>query len=211
MSEPISDVPVMLTVRARRCVVVGAGAVGVRRAKALAQAGARVVMVAPRVDASARSIGCVIEERPFEPSDLDGALLAVAATSDASVNQAVADAAKQRGVLINRSDESAAGNVAFMTSHRDGPLTVSVHTGGASANAATRIRALLAESLDPVWGELLAAALPARRRIQAAIADPVKRVGLLRRLTDDRAIATLKNEGESGLATLYDDIMQDLP
>jgi len=211
MGEPIFDLPVMLTVRDRRCVVVGAGGVGARRAKLLAQAGAKVVMIALQVHPSSRLSGVRIQERAFEPTDLDGALLVVAATDIPAINDEIAQAASQRGVLINRADNASAGNLTFMTSHRDGPLTLAVHTGGASASAAMRIRSLLTESLDPVWGELLTLALPARQRIQAGVSDPAKRIALLRRLTDDQAVATLKTDGESGLESLYADIMKDLP
>lgn len=210
MAEPLSDVPVMLKVRDRRCLVVGAGGVGVRRARLLAEAGASVVIVAPQVHPSARLIGAHIHERAFEPRDLNGMLLAVAATSDPATNQAVSDAAAEQGVLVNRSDQASAGDLTFMVNHRDGPLTIAVHTGGASASAATRIRSLLAETLEPYWGELLTLALPARQRIQAAVSDPAKRTALLRRLTDDQAIETLKADGEWGLMALYDDIMKDL-
>jgi siroheme synthase-like protein len=210
MSEPYADLPIMLKVHGRRCLVVGAGGVGVRRAKLLAEAGAHVVIIAPQVHPSARLLSAQIHERDFEPADLDDVLLAVAATSDPTVNQAISDAAAERGVLVNRSDQAVAGDVTFMSSHRDGPLTIAVHTGGASASAATRIRSLLSESLDPVWGELLSLALPVRQRIQAAVSDPAKRTALMRRLTDDQAIQTLKLGGESGLKSLYDDIMRDL-
>ena len=210
MTEPVSDVPVMLSVRGRNCLVVGAGGVGVRRAKLLSESGAHVTIIAPQVHPSARLIGAQIYERDFKPTDLDGILLVVAATSDPSVNQTISSEAAVRGVLVNRADHASAGDLTFMTSHRDGPLTISVHTGGASAGAASRIRALLTESLEPYWGDLLTLALPARQRIQAAVADPAKRTGLLRRLTDDEAIKTLQEHGESGLLALYDDIMKDL-
>lgn len=210
MSEPVSDLPVMLTVRGKRCLVVGAGGVGVRRAKLLAEAGAHVTIVAPQVHPSARLLGANIHERSFEPGDVDGMLIAVAATSDPAINQLVSEAAQERGVLVNRSDQAAAGDLTFMSCHRDGPLTVAVHTGGASASAATRIRDLLTGSLDPYWGPLLTLALPVRQRIQASVSDTAKRTGLLRRLTDDQAISTLLENGESGLLALYDDIMKDL-
>ncbi|MEM9346002.1 MAG: bifunctional precorrin-2 dehydrogenase/sirohydrochlorin ferrochelatase [Planctomycetota bacterium] len=210
MDEPYADLPMMLTVKGRRCLVVGAGGVGVRRAKLLAEAGAHVAMVAPQVHPSARVFGVQIYERGFMPEDVDGMLLVVAATSDPGVNQAVSDAALEQGVLVNRTDQASAGNLTFMTSHRDGPLTISVQTGGASASAATRIRDLLIESLDPVWPRLLSLALPTRQQIQASVSDPAKRTALLRRLTDDNAIEALKTGGESGLKALYDDIMKDL-
>lgn len=210
MDQPYVDLPIMLTVRGRRCLVVGAGGVGVRRAKLLAQAGAHVVIVATEVHPSARLVGGAIHERAFEPADLDGVLLAVAATNCSDVNQAVSDAAADRGVLVNRSDRGLAGDFAFMASHRDGPLTVAVHTGGASASAASRIRSLVTESLDPDWAQLLALALPVRQVIQTKIGDSTKRTALLRRLTDDQAMQTLKTEGEVGLKTLYAGIMKDL-
>lgn len=210
MSEPVSDLPVMLTVLGKRCLVVGAGGVGVRRAKLLAEAGAHVTIVAPQVHPSARLLGANIHERSFEPGDVDGMLVAVAATSDPAINQLVSEAAQERGVLVNRSDQAAAGDLTFMSCHRDGPLTVAVHTGGASASAATRIRDLLTGSLDPYWGPLLTLALPVRQRIQASVSDTAKRTALLRRLTDDQAISTLLENGESGLLALYDDIMKDL-
>lgn len=210
MDEPYSDLPVMLKVAGRRCLVVGAGGIGVRRAKLLAEAGAHVVIVAPQVHPSARLIGAQIHERPFEPDDLAGVLLAVVATGDPAVNQVVSEAAVERGVLVNRSDQGHAGDLTFMSSHRDGPLTIAVHTGGASASAAAHIRALLADSLDPDWAELLTLALPVRQQIQAAVSDPAKRTALLRRLTDDNAMQTLKAGGESALKELYADIMRDL-
>lgn len=205
-----NDLPVMLTVRDRRCVVVGAGGVGVRRARLLAEAGARVVLIAPQVHPSARLVGAEIHERRFEPSDLDHAILVVAATDDAQVNEAIGHAAAERGVLVNRADEAAAGNLAFMTSHRDGPLTVAVHSGGASASAAVLVRDELVRALDPDWARLLTHARPMRQAIQQRVTDPAKRTELLRRLTDEDAMKTLKEGGEAALKALYADMMRGL-
>lgn len=210
MDDIFSDLPVMLSVRGKRCVVVGAGGVGVRRAKLLAEAGARVVLIAPRVHPSARLVSAEIHERCYAPEDLAGALLVVVATDDARVNEAVASDAAQRGVLVNRADDASAGDLAFMSSHRDGPLTLAVHTGGASASAAARLRDQLAGQVDPDLARLLALALPVRRQIQQQVDDPAKRTGLLRRLTDDQAMSTLKAGGESSLRAFYGDIMKDL-
>jgi len=206
----ISDLPVMLTVRGKRCVVVGAGAVGARRARLLSEAGAKVVVIAPQVADSARLEGVEIHERAFEPSDLDGALLVIAATNSREVNEAVGYAAAQRGVLCNRTDDAAQGGLTFMSSHRNGPLTVAVHSGGASAAAAGHIRDGLVAQLDQDWGPLLSMARPIRERIKQLVVEPGKRALLLHRLTDDRAMHKLKTAGKSGLLAHYDDMMKDL-
>lgn len=200
----------MLDVAGRRCVVVGGGRVAARRAQSLHDAGADVLVVAPRVDLHIANVGVEIRQRVFEPSDLDHAFLVVVATDRPEVNEAIHTAARGRGVLVNRADDADRADLTFMTAHQSGPLTVAVHTGGASASAAVRIRDDLAGYLDPGWGVLLGHAKIARKRIQAAIDDPTKRTALLRRLTDDSAINTLKSGGESALEQLYADIMRGL-
>lgn len=210
MMDKPSGIPVVLSVQGKRCVVVGAGGVGSRRARALAEAGAQVTVVALQVHPSVRMAGMQVLERAFVPSDLDGVVLVVAATDIPEINDTVGDAAAERGVLVNRADDPSASDVLFMSSHRDGPLTLAVHTGGASANAAGRIRDLLADQLDPDWARLLALALPIRREIQRRVMDPVKRAALLRRLSDDNAMNTLKSGGESALNSHYADMMKDL-
>lgn len=205
-----AGLPIMLSVTGRHCVVVGAGSVGARRAKLLAEAGARVKVIALQVHPSIKLAGIKIEERAFDPADLDHALLVVAATDIPEINDMISEAAQARGVLVNRADDASKGDVMFMTSHRDGPLTVAVHSGGASASAAVRIRDFLTENLDPDWARLLALALPVRQKVQQLGLDAAKRATILARLSDDNAMATLKAGGESALQALYADMMGDL-
>lgn len=205
-----AGLPLMINVTGKRCVVVGAGSVGARRARSLAEAGARVIVIALQVHPSVRMAGLKVQERAFEPSDLDEALMVVVATDIPEINDMVAQAASDRGVLVNRADDAAKSDIMFMTSHRDGPLTVAVHSGGASASAAVRIRDLLTEHLDPDWARLLAIALPIRQQVQQMGLDAAKRASILARLSDDRALASLKEGGESALEALYADMMRDL-
>ena len=205
-----AGIPVMLDVTGRRCVIVGGGRVAARRAQTLHEAGADVLVVAPRVDIHIANVSVDVRQRVFEAKDLDDAWLVVVATDDPKVNHAVHVAAKARNVLVNRADDADASDVTFMVNHRAGPLTVAVHTGGASASAAVRIRDDVAAQLDGGWAVLLQHAKDARKRIQQAIDDPTKRTALLRRLTDDTAMHALQSGGESALLELYADIMRGL-
>ena len=87
--------PITLDVAGRLAVVVGGGVVATRRARALADAGALVHVVAPRVSTELeglerQGLGLVLHRRPYAPGDLAGAWLAHAATDDSAVNAAVA-------------------------------------------------------------------------------------------------------------------------
>lgn len=101
--------PLFLNVTGRRVVVVGGGAVALRRSKTLYEAGAHVVIVAPSVheDITASEV----YRRKFEPRDVDGAWLVLACTDDDDVNGVVTAAAAERGIWCaraDRRDESAA-------------------------------------------------------------------------------------------------------
>lgn len=186
----------MLNLRGRRCLIVGAGSVAARRARAMFEAGARVCVVAPRVDDAVRALGVELRERGYEPADMAGAFLVVVATDDARINERVAADARAAGVLVNRADDPEAGDFVVPAHGSAGPVTVAVHSGGVSAAAAAAIRDELLAALDPAWPRLLSLAAPYRGRIQAAFTDADERQARLRKLTDGAAAAILKGSGE---------------
>ena len=144
----MTTLAVQLDVVGRRCVVVGAGPVGARRASALVDAGADVLVVGPRAVARVRDAAAsgamTWQQRDFVADDLAGAVLAVAATGVAAVDDSVSAAGRHHAVLVNRADRAGLGDLSFPAVLRRGPLSVAVSTG-AAAPAVTR---LLAEVLD---------------------------------------------------------------
>ena len=98
--------PLLLDVRDRAVLVIGAGGVGTRRAQALLEAGARVRVVAPRIDDELDGVDYL--RREFRESDVDGAWLVVACADDPHVNAAAAAAAEARRIFCVRSDDASA-------------------------------------------------------------------------------------------------------
>ena len=156
----------MLDVRDRPCLVVGAGPVGTRKVEGLVAQGAAVHVVSPRVSAVVRALvdaGRVSADlRAYEPGDLTGRWLVIAATGDEAVNQAVYDDAQAVRVWANCADEPERCSFILPAVHRDGQITVSVSTGGASPSLAKWVRDRLAAAL-PADADALAVALAARR------------------------------------------------
>ena len=91
--------PAFLKLAGRRTVVVGGSAVAASKVRALLDASADVVVVAPEVSANIKRAGVSVVQRAFEPADLDDAWLVVAAATP-DVNRQVARAAENRRVSI---------------------------------------------------------------------------------------------------------------
>lgn len=153
--EHPAPLAVRLRLDGRRCVVVGAGPVGARRARALLRSGAEVVVVAPDVSAAVDHLvaaGSVeLRRRPVRTEDLTGAAVVVVATDSEEVNDRITVAAREAGALVNRSDRAEAGDLDLPAVLERGPVALTVSTGG-RAPAVTR---WVSERLDGGLDDLL--------------------------------------------------------
>ena len=182
--EPRFAYPVALDLRGRRCVVVGGGVVGARKAAGLAEAGACVVIVAPTFSAEAEAVSAVRVAEPFAPVHLDGAFLAIAATDNAAVNAAVERAARERGVLVNLAapgDGGETGDFAAMAAVRRGDLLLAV--AGGTPSLTIRLRAELAARYGAEWVPVSALFKEIRAAAKERIGDVEARGVVLRRLS----------------------------
>jgi siroheme synthase-like protein len=157
---PSPAYPLVLTNLARvRCVVVGGGAVAERKVEELLAGGARPLVISPalteRLDLwhAKGTIAC--HRRAYQPGDLDGAFLAIAATGDRAVNQAVALEGEELGILVNVIDDPDAGNFHTVATVRRADLLLTVSTGGASPALAAQIRRELCQAYGPGYKRLL--------------------------------------------------------
>ena len=164
----MSGVPILVEGSAIRALIVGGGAVASRKAAVLLEAGAHVRVVAPVVGDAMRSIvsaGRVeLTQRGYEPDDIGGAQLVVAATDDRAVNAAVAADARAAGRLVNVADRPADGSFATMAIHRAGTLVIGVSAGGVPG-AAARIRDAIAARFDSRYSRALAGLTSMRRAL----------------------------------------------
>lgn len=205
--QTMPDLPVMLKIAGRRCVILGGGRVALRRATALLDAKALVTVIAPDIGTELASLPVALERRPYREGDIAGAVLVVIATDNAPVNRAAAEEARRAGVLVNRADDPEAGDLSIPAHAHHGSVTLAVHTGGASATASAIIRRQLSEALDPDWPRLLELVAPYRPRIQAVVADPRERSARLARLADLDALTTLKTSGPQALLQRCEELL----
>lgn len=170
--------PVFLKLEDAPVVVVGAGEVGMRKIDALVRAGARITVVAPEAGKAVERLAAkgrmTWQAREFEPADLDGALLACAATPSAEVNADVARAAGERGVWVNVADTPDLCTFYLPSVVDRHPLKMAVSTSGACPAYARSIGQRLDGMLDTAAGEFVELLGKMRERVREK--DP-KRVG----------------------------------
>ncbi|HUY19627.1 MAG TPA: siroheme synthase CysG [Candidatus Binataceae bacterium] len=158
--------PAFIRLRGYRCLVVGGGAVALRKTRQLLAAGAAVTVVAPDPTAGFddRVAGGAVEilRRRFEPGLVRGRRLVIAATDDPEVNREVAAAAERHGVLVNVVDApELCGYIAPAIIDRDG-VTVAIGSDGVAPLLARELRARIDAAIPRGVGRL--AALIARWR-----------------------------------------------
>ena len=84
--------PIFINLEGRRVLIVGGGHVALRKAERLSPYGADIFAVAPEfIPGFAGIPGVTLLERRFEPGDIDGAALVIAATDDPELNAAVSE------------------------------------------------------------------------------------------------------------------------
>ena len=140
--------PVVLDLTGRPCLVVGGGAIALRKVSALVEAGARVTVVSPSLTPAVLRLATEAplrwRPREYAAGDAAGFVLVMVATDDRAVNAAVAAECRERGIWVNCADDPARCDFILPSVLRRGAVTVAVSTGGQSPTLAR----LLREDLD---------------------------------------------------------------
>jgi len=168
--------PVFLNLRGKQCLIVGGGAVAVRKASLLLQAGATLRIVAPQLNASFElppGNEHIVER--FQPSHLDGMTLSIAATDDSAVNEQVSREAKQRNIPVNVVDNPDLCSFIMPAILDRSPLLVAFSTGGASPVLARLLRGKLETLIPQAYGQLAAFAERFREAVKQSISTPSQR------------------------------------
>jgi len=183
--------PMFMKLEGRQCLVVGAGKVGEPKIGGLLETGARISVVAldasPAVREWARLGKIDLELRPFTASDLDGAFLAVVATSSRTLNERVYHEAQKRGVLCNVVDVPDLCDFFYPAVVRRGELQIAVSTAGQSPSLAQKIRQQLEKQFGPGYATWVAELGETRKLILASDLDKERKLDLLHSLASREA------------------------
>jgi precorrin-2 dehydrogenase/sirohydrochlorin ferrochelatase len=178
--------PMFVKLRTRLCIVVGGGEVAASKIPGLVAAEAKILVIAPEVKEAiaARVQAGQIDWRRkvFEPADLNGAFLVVAATNVPDVNHEVYSEAEARGIFCNVVDDPDYCHFYYPSVVRRGELQIAISTEGLSPALAQRLRRELELQFGPEYERWLKWLGAVRKFLRSTKDDPEKTKQLLHEL-----------------------------
>lgn len=140
--------PLYMNLSEKRVLVVGLGEVGLRRARKLREHGAKVTAI-DRDSAEIEGVEVLRRELGSENiPDLEDFFLVVAATDDEELNSAIAEEARDEGVLVNLAGDFKGGDLVFPAVTEVRGDKVSFTTLGEDPSLAKTIRELIEDELS---------------------------------------------------------------
>ncbi len=165
----MSLLPIFLKLDGRRGLLVGAGTVALDKVGSLLKTGLRLRVIAPQARPEIRALAAdgTLEwiQRPFEPADLDGNFIVIAATDVPEVNTAVYRGCVERGIVCNSVDDIPNCDFFFGSVVSRGDLQIAISTAGESPAMAQRLRREIDAQLPDDLGEWLSNLGELRREV----------------------------------------------
>jgi len=207
--------PIFLELGGRRVVLIGGGAVALRKAQALLAAGARLIVVAERIDdmlmALCRGNDAELIKSRYSKNYLAGALLAVAATNNHQLNRQIYQDCQELEVLCNVVDVPDLCDFFVPAVVKRGDLQIAVSTDGQCPAYAGHVRKKLEEIYTEDHGQFLTELEALRKQIIQDVPEPADRKTLLGRLVDDKSFEYFVQNGPSKWRTFAEELISNLP
>lgn len=204
--------PVNLNIESNLCLVVGGGAVALRKCLGLIQAGAAVRVISPEVLSEMRLL---IDEgkiewfdRHFVEGDLEGVFLVFAATNNRGAQELIAQEAKKHGVLLNSADAPIESDFHVPAHFRRGPMIVTVSTGGGSPALAKKLRVQLEKEIGPEYEAVVELMSLIREGVIDESCDHQESGDIFRRLIEGNLLQSVLEKNWFDVQML---LLQELP
>lgn len=204
--------PIFLELNSRRVVVIGGGAVAVRKAQSLLGAGARLVVVAEHIDkmmmALCRDKKSELIKSKYSKEYLAGAVLAVAATNNHQLNKTIYKDCQELEVLCNVVDEPELCDFFVPAVVKRGDLQIAVGTEGNCPAYAGHIRKTLEKIFTEKHGQFLNELEKVRSQIIKDVPEPAERKTVLGLIVDDESFEYFVQNGREKWHSRIEEIIR---
>lgn len=191
--------PIFLELGGQRVVLIGGGAVALRKANTLLEAGARLVVVAEEISDVLTGLcakyGAEVIRSRYSKQYIAGAVLVIAATDDPKANEQIYADCQALEILCNIVDDPQHCDFFVPAVVKRGDLQIAIGTEGYCPAYAGHLRTKLEGMFTEAHGQFVAELERVRRRIIEKVPSAAERKTLLGKLVDDESFERFRAAG----------------
>ena len=205
--------PINVSIKDRRCLVVGGGPVALRKVEKLLDYDTHVTVVAPdvheKLEYHAEHKRITLEKREYKSPEASEYGLVISASNDSAVNRQVSEDAKSAGVLVNVVDVPEHSDFIVPAVFRRDCLTTAISTDGKAPFLAAHLRLILENIFPKHWNRIVRLASDFRKKVNKRWGDDTnERFASLDRFLSADWKTLIKNKNEAELENELDKLLE---
>lgn len=167
--------PLFFNLQQQPCLLVGGGAIALRKARLLTKAGAKIHVVTLEICDELKQLLAEHDGsfsiKSYDQSDFSSCQIVIAATDQAALNQQISSEAKAARIPVNVVDNPQLCTFIMPAIIDRSPLVIAVSSGGEAPVLARQLRAKLETLIPSAYGRLAQLASRWRDRVKARFGD----------------------------------------
>lgn len=205
--------PFFFDLKGRPCLLIGGGSIATRKARLLAKAGAKLIVVAPYISdemqAMVAASGGECFFRGYETTDLMQGNVIICATDNREINQRVSVEAQAQRLPVNVVDSPDLCSIITPAIVDRSPLMIAITSGGDAPVLARQMRAKLEVMFPSSYGALATLASKFRHRVKQTVTSEGKRLRFWEKVFNgivaEKAFSGKLDEAEQALEAQLND------
>jgi len=201
--------PIMMDMRGKKAVVIGAGSVGRRKVVSLHNAEAIVTLVDPELPGDLDLPPVTMVREPYRAEHLQDATMVFVCTDNRELNAQVARDARAAGAIVNSADQNEDCDFFAPATIHDGDVIVAIGTGGASPALSALLRRILTTALPKDIGGFADLLSEIRIELRTRLDTHEKRGAALKQLVTQETIDAFAAQGAPAVRTKLEEILKE--
>lgn len=195
--------PFYIDIEKKDILVVGGGAVALRKVEKLLPFNPVITVVSPEICNEIVKLGVKTVKRVFADSDLDGVFCVISATNNSQVNEHIYRLCSEKNIPVNTVDDKEKCTFIFPALVKENGITAGITTSGKSPVYAKYVKEQLIQMLENINTDTVEVLWKYRAAIKASINNEEERKEIFTRLlnmcvegasVDDEAVERIIKE-----------------